>query len=70
MGAAVPGRWHFWHERCKIGSTSFVNVGLSLLAKTTLGNPLPNTKTADSMIRILHRAAIQSSVARSRRFWV
>jgi hypothetical protein len=27
IGAGVPGRWHDWQERCKIGSTSFENVG-------------------------------------------
>src|SRR5215469_12392024 len=26
-GAASPGRWQLWQRFCKIGATSFVNVG-------------------------------------------
>jgi len=27
IGAAVPGRWQFWHDRWRRGRTSLVNVG-------------------------------------------
>src|SRR4029077_18916666 len=30
-GAASPGRWQLWHFFCRIGATSFANVGAFIL---------------------------------------
>jgi hypothetical protein len=37
IGAFESGRWHFWQERCRIGSTSFENVGAGAAAAVAAG---------------------------------
>ena len=53
IGAMLFSRWHTWHERCRMGATSFVNVTSASCAAALPAAPAAEMTTAAMMAPIL-----------------
>ena len=46
IGAIEPDRWHSWHERCRMGATSFVKVTSRASCAAATGGAAATPSTA------------------------